>query len=100
MLQNPNFLPAPILGKDEKEEMSEKRQVSYWVDPEIDEAITDEVFARKKRDRLYSATKLTNEALRIYLMVIRLQREFGDISEPYDLVRSALAQNFGKKKAK
>lgn len=100
MAQNPSFPTAPLEGKEDKEEMSEKRQVSYWVDPDIDEAITDEVFARKKKDRLYSATKLTNEALRIYLMVIRLQREFGDVSEPYDLVRSALAQAFGKKKGK
>jgi hypothetical protein len=91
MPHNPIFPPSPILAGDEEHMADEKarRQVNYYVDPENDTDIRREVFERKTADLSFSASKLTNEALKIYFMVRRFQREYKNSVPTYDLVREA-----------
>lgn len=94
MPNDPSFPLSQLSTGQETEQMDEKtgkRQVNYYVEKENDLDIRKEVYERKLSDVTYSASKLTNEALKVYFLVRRLQKEFKNFEEPYDLVREAMS---------
>lgn len=94
MPDDPTF-PLPLLSSGAEigtmDEKTGKRQVNYYVEKENDLDIRKEVYDRKLSDVTYSASKLTNEALKVYFLVRRLQKEFKNFEDPYDMVREAIS---------
>src|SRR6185295_15523907 len=67
-----------------------KRQVNVYFTEDTHNELYDLANERKKQDRTYSVTRLVNEAVAIYLMVLRYHKESRSPQSIYDFVLGAV----------
>lgn len=81
---------STLEGEPMSEGSEPKRQLSIYLPKDLDRDILYEVLQRKERERTYSVTAFMEEASRLYLMVLRYQKEARSTQTPYEFTMGAM----------
>lgn len=81
---------STLEGDTMLEDTSPKIQVNVYLTKDTHRDLQALVFQRKEQDRTYSVTRLVNDAIAIYFMVLRYHKESRSTHSVYDFVLGAV----------